>query len=181
MNAEGKQRSVLSVAHKANSQVENKNMVRYSKEIAEEICERLAQGESLRAICADGHLPSEAAVRQWDMDNRDGFSTHYARARAIGYERLAEDIVEIADAPVGSLDNGATDSGAVNKQRLQIDSRKWLLSKMLPKKYGDKVTTEVTGADGGPVEISETDRAAKVAALLALAQSRRDTDVSDLV
>ena len=156
-------------------------MVRYSKEIAEEICERLAQGESLRAICSDDHMPSEAAVRQWDMDDRDGFSSHYARARAIGYERLAEDIVEIADKPVGCLENGATDSGAVNKQRLQIDSRKWLLSKMLPKKYGDKITTELTGANGGPVEISETDRAAKVAALLSMAQQRRETDASDLV
>ena len=181
MSAGAKPQHDLNDAHPVTARVENKNMVRYSKEIAEEICERLAQGESLRAICSDDHMPSEAAVRQWDMDDRDGFSSHYARARAIGYERLAEDIVEIADKPVGCLENGATDSGAVNKQRLQIDSRKWLLSKMLPKKYGDKITTELTGANGGPVEISETDRAAKVAALLSMAQQRRETDASDLV
>lgn len=52
---------------------------------------------------------------------------------------MADEIMEISDAPVGSTQTGATDSGAVQKQRLQVDTRKWLLSKLLPKKYGEKV------------------------------------------
>jgi hypothetical protein len=126
-------------------------------------------------------MPNEASVRGWVVDDLNGFASHYARARRIGYERLAEDLLEITDSPVNSLDNGATDSGAVNKQRLQVDTRKWLLSKMLPKVYGDRIHTELTGADGGPVQIDDTERAAKVAAILAHAQTRRDADASDLV
>lgn len=120
-------------------------MVKYSPEIAAEICERLANGESLRAICRDSKFPTEAAVRGWVIDDKDGFASQYARAREIGYERLAEDIMSISDEPVGSLVSGGTDTGAVQKQRLQVDTRKWLLSKMLPKKYGDKQFTEHSG------------------------------------
>ena len=51
----------------------------------------------------------------------------------------------------------------------------------IKEKYGDKITTELTGADGGPIEISDSDRAARVAALVAQAQQRREQDASDLV
>ena len=92
-------------------------MVTYTQEIATEICARLAEGESLRGICKDKHLPSEAAVRGWVMDDMHGFASHYARSRKIGYERLAEDLLEISDRPVGSLDNGATDSRFVGSNQ----------------------------------------------------------------
>ena len=73
----------------------------------------------------------------------------YARAKECQLEALAEDIVDIADSvePI---------SDATGKARLQIDSRKWLLSKLVPKKYGDKVTTEHTGAEGGPIQARVT-------------------------
>ena len=74
-------------------------MVRYSPQIANEICERLAQGESLRGICADMHMPTDTAVRMWALDNVEGFASQYARARGIGYERLADEIMQIADTP----------------------------------------------------------------------------------
>ena len=76
----------------------------------------------------------------------------YARAREILLEYHAEEILEIADEAVGSTESGATDSGAVQKQKLQIDSRKWILSKLAPKKYGDKITQELTGPNGGPIQ-----------------------------
>lgn len=94
---------------------------------------------------------------------------------------MAEEALEIADDPVGSTDNGGTDAGAVAKQRLQVDTRKWMLSKLAPKKYGERTAMELTGANGGPVQISDAERAAKVAAILASAQARKDSDVSDLV
>jgi hypothetical protein len=56
----------------------------------------------------------------------------------------------IADMPVGSTEHGATDSGAVQKQRLQVDTRKWLLSKIAPRKYGDKVT--LAGDEDNPMK-----------------------------
>ena len=55
----------------------------YTPQLADEICERLAAGESLRAICADPHMPDKHRVREWALDDRDGFSPRYARARQI--------------------------------------------------------------------------------------------------
>lgn len=152
----------------------------YSPEIADEICQRLAAGESLRAICRDDHMPSTSMVMRWVMQT-DVFRERYAQARAIGFDMLADEILEISDKQPGTLDNGATDSGDVAHRRLRFDARRWYLSKLAPKKYGDKTSMELTGADGGPVRISDADRAAKIAAILAAAQARRESDVSDLI
>ena len=127
-----------------------KTMGKYSPEIAAEICERLANGESLRSVCRSDHMPTEAAVRQWAMDDYNGFASHYARAREIGYERMAEEILSISDEGINDTyldDDGVerTNHDVIARSKLRVDSRKWLLSKMLPKKYGDKLQTEVSG------------------------------------
>ena len=70
----------------------------------------------------------------------------YAHARAILLEHLSEDLIDKADEAVGVTNSGTTDTGAVAKQRLQVDTRKWLLSKLAPKKYGDRV--DHTSSDG---------------------------------
>lgn len=112
--------------------------VPFSQEVFDLILERIMCGESVNAICADTGMPSRVSFYRWILKSdelRDKFdSALNARSHA-----MAEDLLEIADAPVGSLESGATDTGAVNKQRLQVDTRKWLMSKMTPKKYGDRV------------------------------------------
>lgn len=116
---------------------------RYSTKIAQEICEELAAGKSLRSICRDDRFPHESTVRLWAVEDREGFSTQYARARDIGYQCMAEELLDIAD---------GTDGEDANRDRLRVDTRKWFLSKALPKLYGDKTTTEVVGKDGGPIQ-----------------------------
>ena len=122
----------------------------FTQATADLICERLADGESLRKICRGDGMPAESTVRLWAMDDVQGFSAQYTRSREIGYERLSDELLEIADD--GSNDTYETDSGtAVNqdviaRSRLRVDTRKWMLSKMLPKRYGDKITQEHTGA-----------------------------------
>jgi len=130
---------------------------KYSEAIANEICDRLGQGEPLAAICRDPHLPSDYVVRQWAIDDRAdksgagaGFSSRYARARQAGLERMADEVIAISDANYVGPD-GLVDNGAVQQARLRIDSRRWLLSKMLPKQYGDRVTAEVVGDANAPV------------------------------
>ena len=91
-------------------------------------------------------MPNEATVRAWAVDNIQGFGPQYASARELGYEAMAADVIEISDEQVGSTDNGSTDAGAVARNRLRVDSRKWLLSKMLPKVYGDKQQVEHSGS-----------------------------------
>lgn len=129
----------------------------FTKTIADTICGRIAGGESLRAICRDEDMPSKSMVMRWLAQN-ESFRDQYAQAREIQIDELAEEILDIADD--GSNDwmereqkdggTGWTLNGEhVQRSRLRIDSRKWLLGKMAPKKYGEKMTQELTGADGG--------------------------------
>lgn len=123
----------------------------YSNEIADLICERIADGESLRSICSDESMPCRATVFRW-LGLDKAFSDQYARAKEEQAELLADELVDIADEPPPLTAMGSTDSGAVAAMRLRIDTRKWVASKLKPKKYGDKVQTELSGPNGGPVE-----------------------------
>lgn len=131
----------------------------YTPEISAAICARLADGESLNAICKDEDMPAESTVRAWALDNVHGFTANYARAREIGYEKHADLIIKLADdARIGtkttrkaSGDVETVEGDMVERSRLQIDARKWILSKMLPKKYGDKVA--VSGDPDNPLRV----------------------------
>jgi len=147
--------------------------VSYSEELADEICARIAEGESMRGICADIHMPNWRTVWRW-LDANDDFASRCARARTLQAEALECDMAEIERDTL----SGVVDAKAAN---VVLSSKRWRAAKLAPKKYGDKITTELTGADGGPVEINDTDRAAKVAALIAQAQGRQKVDASDLV
>lgn len=115
---------------------------KFTKELAARICQRLAAGETLLAICRDPDMPSDATVRGWALSDSHGFFAEYARAREIGYLRMADEIGEIADDKAGDA----------NRDRLRVDTRKWLLAKCLPKVFGDRVS--LAGADGtSPVHV----------------------------
>jgi hypothetical protein len=133
----------------------------YSQEIADEVCRRLAGGESLRAICRDEGIPDESTVRLWALDDREGFATQYARAREVQYLAIADELLEIADdgrndwmQRRGNDERGGWELNGehIQRSRVRIDTRKWMLSKMLPKVYGDKTEVAVTGANGGPLQ-----------------------------
>lgn len=116
----------------------------FSEAVADEICTRLANGESLRSICAEDredHVPAMGTVLRWVVEN-EIFREHYVRAREIQAETLADDIVTIAD---------GTSDGDVQRDRLRVDARKWVASKILPKKYGDKVAHVGGGPDDAPI------------------------------
>jgi len=111
--------------------------VRYTEELASEVIDRMMSGESLRQICRDPHMPDEKAVRKWAADPELNFGPHYARAREEQADFYAAEIIEIAD----SVRSGAS-SEEVNAARLAVDSRKWIASKLLPRRYGDRMTVE---------------------------------------
>lgn len=152
----------------------------YTPEIAAYICEELSKGRSLRDVCADEGMPHESTVRSWAVEDREGFSTHYAKAREIGYHAMADELMEIADDARndwmerrGEEDAGWQANGEhIQRSRLRVDTRKWMLSKVLPKVYGDKQQHEVTGKDGGPVQVAdmtEVEKARRLAFALAKA------------
>jgi hypothetical protein len=120
----------------------------YSEELAEEICDRIARGESLYAICKSPGMPTEKAVRLWVETRPRTFAPKYTRAREFGCDSIAEQVIAIGDKDFTGPD-GWVDNGAVQAARLQAENRKWFLSKLMPKRYGDKITQEITGEDGG--------------------------------
>jgi hypothetical protein len=127
--------------------------IEFDPVLADEILERLADGDSLASICCDEEMPDERSVRRWARNHGD-FGAKYAVARRLGYEKRADELLEIADdssADWIDTGNGVFDSVHVNRARLMIDTRKWLLSKMLPKVYGDHVT--VAGDPDQPIHV----------------------------
>lgn len=125
----------------------------YDPKAVETLLEELASGRTLSDVCRDEGMPPESTVRSWALDDREGFFARYTRAREIGYHRMADEIIDISDD--GHNDwmerNGEDDAGWVTngenlqRSRLRVDSRKWMVSKALPKLYGDKVQHEVDG------------------------------------
>ena len=129
----------------------------YNQEIADIICERIADGESLRSMCKEESMPSKATVFRW-LSVHKLFQDQYARAREEQAEAFADEIVSISDeaeTTVKSHGNGTTevtfDSVAIARNRLRIDARKWVASKLKPKKYGEKLDIEHSGNEEKPI------------------------------
>lgn len=132
----------------------------YTEELAEAICLRIACGESLRSICLDTDMPSKSTVLLWVARDREGFSDQYEAACMARAHHWADELLDIADDgsndfmdKIGKDGVGveALNSEHIQRSRLRVDSRKWLLSKMLPK-FADKQHHELTGKDGQPIK-----------------------------
>jgi len=105
----------------------------YTSELAIEVCKQLVEGKSLRKICKQENMPSIQTVMTWlweETDYKEEFSLQYAKARKQQAETMVDRMLDISD----DADNKGT-----NKARLQIDTRKWVASKLYPKVYGEKV------------------------------------------
>lgn len=123
----------------------------FTQEVADALCEHLENGGSLRKFCEVDENPSKTTVLRW-LRNSAAFRAQYADARARGMDAMADELIEIADN--SGLDvlgvNPKTgqpivDGEAIARARLRFDARRWLMSKLAPKKYGDKVELEHTG------------------------------------
>ena len=139
----------------------------YTPQIAATICERLANGESLRSICRDEDMPAPVTVMSWYMSQPD-FAEAYTRARERQADTYADEIISLADeCRVGEKTEETIDGKGVSttktitadmveRTRLQIESRKWFAARVAPKKYGDRVTQEISGPDGGSIQTRVT-------------------------
>lgn len=114
----------------------------YSEELTAKICERLAIGESLARICRDDDMPSMSSVFLW-LGKYPEFSERYTRAREAQAETHADRLIEIAD----------NDTIDPNHKRIMVDTRKWVASKLKPKRYGDKAEVEHSGNVGLTVNV----------------------------
>lgn len=145
----------------------------YSEEIADIICERMVCGvedkpESLRSICRSEGLPSLGTVMRW-LAKHPEFREQYRAAREAQSEMHQEEIIEISDnctddvqmllANDEQTELGRIKHSAIARAKLQIDTRKWVMSKMAPKKYGDKTVLSNdpdNPVNTAPVQVSVT-------------------------
>lgn len=129
----------------------------YSLEIVNELCARIVEGESLRSICRDDAMPGLSTIFKW-LGEHPEFVDQYTRAKEEQAETMADEIVSIADEQDYEkieVDGVALavkfDATAVARNRLRMDARKWVASKLKPKKYGDKL--ELAGDKDSPLTV----------------------------
>jgi hypothetical protein len=114
---------------------------------------------SIREVAALDGMPSESTIWRWAATKPD-FQEAYARAKLAQMDRFAEEILEISDNGTndwmdrqqGEETVRVADHEHIQRSRLRVDARKWLMSKLAPKKYGDRVEQILMGPDGGPIE-----------------------------
>jgi hypothetical protein len=124
----------------------------YSDELADKICDGLADARSLRSICCDPDMPSQSTVFRWLADERfSSFRERYARAREAQADALFDEMLDIADDGSNDWmerkrDDGSTEDVLIQRSKLRIEARKWMAGKLRPKVYGDKLDVEHSGA-----------------------------------
>ena len=124
-----------------------------------EICERIVDGETVKQIAASDHMPSVRTIYQ-TLERDEAFAKAYAAARERQLERWEDQLIEIADDGTNDWMERRRDDGSkvelvnhehIQRSKLRVDTRKWLMSKRLPRKYGDRLTHDGDGA-GGPIK-----------------------------
>jgi hypothetical protein len=110
----------------------------YTDAIADQICDALMDGQSMRAICAAEDMPNRSTVLRWLASN-DDFAAKCARARELQADTIFDDIQDVAD--TGNAED-------VQRAKLRVSTMQWRAAKLAPKKYGDKIVQEHTGANG---------------------------------
>ena len=131
----------------------------YSQEKADQICEYIVERKSLRVISEQSDMPSVSTICRW-LAQQEDFRKQYARAKEAQVEDLLSEIPDIADtARVGEKIKDSEKDGRtveygdmIERSKLMIDARKWLASKLLPKKYGDRL--ELAGDSDNPININ---------------------------
>lgn len=130
----------------------------YTKELGQNICALMAQGYVLTQIEDLPGMPHRSTIAEWAVRNEE-FGAMYARARELLYDWHADNLFKVeSDPSLYALkdDFGKTDRVPLDAKKLYCDNVKWALARILPKKYGEKTSTELTGSDGQPLSVSVT-------------------------
>lgn len=146
---------------------------------AQAICEWISLGNTLRQWCRDNDI-HYSTVYLWMEKDKD-FAQRFAHAREVGHDAIADECLEIIDTEPELAESWSSMGGSKHRDSAHVgwlknraEMRLKLLAKWNPKKYGDKTMTEVTGADGGAIQIDDTERAAKLQSILAAATARKN-------
>jgi hypothetical protein len=124
---------------------------KYTEAMAAEFCKRLADGRTVRSICSDEDMPVAQTIYSW-LNAHPTFLEQYARAKEIHADAIADECFQIADTAdadtaFDEYGNPKPNHEYIQRSKLRIDTRKWYLSKVLPKKYGDKIEQTIQGGE----------------------------------
>lgn len=129
----------------------------YNQEIANKILDQIIEGKSLRTICKVRGMPHWSTIFKWIHDV-EGFAEHYAHARAESSNALFEELLDICDNGTNDwMEKNAKGNDRtiwkahgehIQRSKLRVDTRKWALSKLQPKKFGEHFSTEHSGTIG---------------------------------
>jgi hypothetical protein len=130
-------------------------------EVADAICERLSKGEPLAEICRSEGMPPVRTVSHW-KEKHPQFLADFARARDEGYDAIAAECLRIADETehdtvmvgAGENERPAANTEWISRSKLRVETRLKLLAKWDPKRYGEKMTAELTGKDGKDLPVA---------------------------
>lgn len=126
----------------------------YSDELAAEICLRISNGRSVKSICTDKDMPSKTSIYKW-LNEHSVFTDMYREAISQRADYHFDEMLDIADDVIA-------ESAEVAKAKLQIDTRKWILSRMNPRKYGDNIQEDYGNNDNvQPVQVTVNVRDAR--------------------
>ena len=134
-------------------------MAEFSQELFDTICERIAEGRSLRAICQDEDMPAQSSVFRW-LAAEPELQEKYARAREAQADAIFDEILDIADdARNDWMERQNADGSSatlvdhehVSRSKLRIEARRWMAGKLRPKVYGEKLDLTHANPDGTPI------------------------------
>lgn len=114
--------------------------MKFTQKLFDRVCERIANGESLRKVCRDDDMPSVAGVCKWLANDTEGkLVEQYARAREAQADALFDDCLDIADQYEADEKTAEGGTDHIQRAKLRIDTRKWMAGKLRPKKYGERL------------------------------------------
>lgn len=137
---------------------------RYSAALAERICDHIRCGCSLRRAAEKEGIP-QPTVMNWARDN-EAFSNQYARACEVRLSALEDKLLDLMEDGHQAAGCGLIGGNLLNAVKLEVETIKWMLAKLMPKKYGDRKAVELTGANGGPVEMITDQDEVRIASVL---------------
>lgn len=126
----------------------------YTQDLADIICSEISStSKSLRTICDQEGMPCVVTIMTWLRTNPE-FLKQYTRAKEEQADLMVEDMLDISE-HTDEDHTPFTGSNVVQRDRLRIETRKWIASKLKPKKYGEKVQTEISGSLNTGIDISK--------------------------
>ncbi len=127
----------------------------WTDELKSELCRRIAEGETILAMAGKDGFPSQSAVYS-ELRRDPDFAKEYELAREWQLTAWEDEIIELAnDSSNDRLPDGRIDVDHIARMKLVVNTKQWIMARRNPRKYGDRVSAELSGPNGGAIEVKK--------------------------